>query len=137
MPPRLSRCPARRFGSVARCHGLTGGDIIEPVGRQRHPIALVAVWPGDAHFGGGVATQAKMPPAQLPRGMAAAAGHLALFGGAAMLGIVGIVVSLALLIFLAYRGWNVILMAPICAGVASFRAAICPSMALCARCLGH
>ena len=35
-----------------------------------------------------------------------------------MLGIVGIVVSLALLIFLAYRGWNVIMIAPLCAGVA-------------------
>ena len=35
-----------------------------------------------------------------------------------MLGIVGIVISLGLLIFLAYRGWNVILMAPICALVA-------------------
>ena len=29
-----------------------------------------------------------------------------------MLGIVGIVVSLALLILLAYRGWNVIMIAP-------------------------
>ena len=35
-----------------------------------------------------------------------------------MVGIVGIVVSLGLLIFLAYRGANVILVAPICAGVA-------------------
>ena len=35
-----------------------------------------------------------------------------------MIGIVGIVVSLGLLIFLAYRGWNVILVAPVCAGVA-------------------
>jgi H+/gluconate symporter-like permease len=35
-----------------------------------------------------------------------------------MLGIVGIVASLALLIFLAYRGWNVIMIAPVCAGVA-------------------
>ena len=35
-----------------------------------------------------------------------------------MLGVVGIVVSLALLITLAYRGWNVILIAPLCAGVA-------------------
>ena len=34
------------------------------------------------------------------------------------LGIVGVVVSLALLIFLAYRGWNVIMIAPFCAGVA-------------------
>ena len=32
-----------------------------------------------------------------------------------MLGILGILVSLLLLIFLAYRGWNVILIAPICA----------------------
>jgi H+/gluconate symporter-like permease len=32
-----------------------------------------------------------------------------------MLGIVGILVSLALLIGLAYRGWNVILIAPLCA----------------------
>ena len=35
-----------------------------------------------------------------------------------MVGIVGIVVSLGLLIFLAYRGWNVIMIAPVCAGVA-------------------
>ncbi|MEF7613821.1 GntP family permease [Aquincola sp. MAHUQ-54] len=35
-----------------------------------------------------------------------------------MLGITGIFVSLALLIFLAHRGWNVIFIAPICAGVA-------------------
>lgn len=35
-----------------------------------------------------------------------------------MLGVVGIVVSLALLITLAYRGWNVIFIAPLCAGVA-------------------
>ena len=34
------------------------------------------------------------------------------------LGITGIVVSLALLIFLAYRGWNVIMIAPFCAAVA-------------------
>jgi len=34
-----------------------------------------------------------------------------------MLGILGILVSLALLIALAYRGWNVILIAPICATV--------------------
>jgi hypothetical protein len=32
-----------------------------------------------------------------------------------MLGILGILVSLLLLIFLAYRGWNVIIIAPICA----------------------
>ena len=32
-----------------------------------------------------------------------------------MLGNLGILVSLLLLIFLAYRGWNVILIAPICA----------------------
>ncbi|MEF8701507.1 MAG: GntP family permease [Candidatus Accumulibacter sp. UW20] len=32
-----------------------------------------------------------------------------------MLGILGILVSLLLLIFLAYRGWNVILIAPLCA----------------------
>ena len=38
--------------------------------------------------------------------------------GATMLGIVGIIVFARLLIFLAYRGSNVILMAPICAGVA-------------------
>jgi H+/gluconate symporter-like permease len=35
-----------------------------------------------------------------------------------MLGIVGILLSLALLITLAYRGWNVILIAPLCASVA-------------------
>ena len=35
-----------------------------------------------------------------------------------MLGIVGIFASLALLIFLAHRGWNVIFVAPICATVA-------------------
>ncbi len=35
-----------------------------------------------------------------------------------MVGILGIVVSLGLLIFLAYRGWNVIMIAPVCAGVA-------------------
>ncbi|HNE00542.1 MAG TPA: GntP family permease, partial [Plasticicumulans sp.] len=35
-----------------------------------------------------------------------------------MLGILGIVLSLALLIFLAYRGWNVIFIAPFCATVA-------------------
>ena len=35
-----------------------------------------------------------------------------------MLGIAGIVASLTLLIFLAYRGWNVIMIAPVCAGVA-------------------
>ncbi len=35
-----------------------------------------------------------------------------------MVGIVGVVVSLGLLIFLAYRGWNVIMIAPVCAGVA-------------------
>lgn len=35
-----------------------------------------------------------------------------------MVGVLGIVVSLALLIWLAYRGWNVIFIAPICAGVA-------------------
>jgi H+/gluconate symporter-like permease len=35
-----------------------------------------------------------------------------------MVGIVGIVVSLGSLIFLAYRGWNVIMIAPVCAGVA-------------------
>ncbi len=35
-----------------------------------------------------------------------------------MMGILGIVVSLGLLIFLAYRGWNVIMIAPVCAGVA-------------------
>jgi len=35
-----------------------------------------------------------------------------------MLGIVGIFASLALLIFLAQRGWNVIFVAPICAAVA-------------------
>jgi len=35
-----------------------------------------------------------------------------------MIGIIGIVVSLGLLIFLAYRGWNVIMIAPLCAGVA-------------------
>jgi H+/gluconate symporter-like permease len=35
-----------------------------------------------------------------------------------MLGIAGILASLALLIFLAYRGWNVIMIAPVCAGVA-------------------
>jgi H+/gluconate symporter-like permease len=35
-----------------------------------------------------------------------------------MLGIAGILVSLALLIGLAYRGWNVILIAPVCALVA-------------------
>ena len=35
-----------------------------------------------------------------------------------MLGIFGIFVSLALLIFLAHRGWNVIFVAPICATVA-------------------
>ncbi|MBL8528894.1 MAG: GntP family permease, partial [Burkholderiales bacterium] len=34
------------------------------------------------------------------------------------LGITGIIVSLALLIFLAYRGWNVIMIAPFCAAVA-------------------
>ena len=34
------------------------------------------------------------------------------------LDIIGIVVSLALLIFLAYRGWNVIMIAPFCAAVA-------------------
>jgi H+/gluconate symporter-like permease len=34
------------------------------------------------------------------------------------LGITGIAVSLALLIFLAYRGWNVIMIAPACAAVA-------------------
>ena len=32
-----------------------------------------------------------------------------------MLGILGILVSLLLLIILAYRGWNVILIAPVCA----------------------
>ena len=37
-----------------------------------------------------------------------------------MLGIVGIFASLALLIFLAQRGWNVIFVAPLCAGVALF-----------------
>ncbi|PWV58496.1 H+/gluconate symporter-like permease [Plasticicumulans acidivorans] len=35
-----------------------------------------------------------------------------------MIGILGIVLSLALLIVLAYRGWNVIFIAPLCAGVA-------------------
>ncbi|HDR9872872.1 TPA: GntP family permease [Burkholderia cenocepacia] len=35
-----------------------------------------------------------------------------------MLGILGIIVSLALLIMLALRGWNVIFVAPLCAGVA-------------------
>jgi len=35
-----------------------------------------------------------------------------------MVGIAGIVVSLGLLIFLAYRGWNVIMIAPVCAAVA-------------------
>jgi H+/gluconate symporter-like permease len=35
-----------------------------------------------------------------------------------MLGIVGIFASLALLIFLAHRGWNVIFISPICAAVA-------------------
>jgi len=39
-------------------------------------------------------------------------------GESVMVGIVGIVISLGLLIFLAYRGANVILVAPICAGVA-------------------
>ena len=34
-----------------------------------------------------------------------------------MFGILGIVLSLALLIGLAYRGWNVIVLAPICATV--------------------
>ena len=34
-----------------------------------------------------------------------------------MFGILGIVLSLALLITLAYRGWNVIVIAPICAMV--------------------
>lgn len=34
-----------------------------------------------------------------------------------MLGIIGIIVSLALLIVLALRGWNVIFVAPLCAGV--------------------
>lgn len=34
------------------------------------------------------------------------------------LSIIGIVVSLALLIFLAYRGWNVIMIAPVCAAAA-------------------
>jgi H+/gluconate symporter-like permease len=37
-----------------------------------------------------------------------------------MLGILGILVSLLLLIVLAYRGWNVILIAPICAMVGLF-----------------
>ncbi len=36
------------------------------------------------------------------------------------LGIIGIVVSLALLIFLAYRGWNVILIAPVLRGGGAF-----------------
>jgi H+/gluconate symporter-like permease len=36
-----------------------------------------------------------------------------------MFAVLGIIVSLALLIVLAYRGWNVILLAPICALVAS------------------
>ena len=35
-----------------------------------------------------------------------------------MFGIVGIFASLALLIFLAHRGWNVIFISPICAAVA-------------------
>ena len=35
-----------------------------------------------------------------------------------MIGILGIFASLALLIFLAHRGWNVIFIAPICALVA-------------------
>nr|WP_315207888.1 GntP family permease [uncultured Albidiferax sp.] len=35
-----------------------------------------------------------------------------------MLGIIGIFASLALLIFLAHRGWNVIFVAPLCAAVA-------------------
>jgi H+/gluconate symporter-like permease len=35
-----------------------------------------------------------------------------------MIGIVGIFISLGVLIFLAHRGWNVIFIAPICAGLA-------------------
>src|SRR2546423_4441459 len=38
--------------------------------------------------------------------------------GGDMVGIIGIFVSLALLIYLAQRGWNVIFVAPICATVA-------------------
>src|SRR5258705_1796624 len=38
--------------------------------------------------------------------------------GGDMVGIIGIFVSLALLIYLAQRGWNVIFIAPICATVA-------------------
>jgi len=46
-------------------------------------------------------------------------GHRKKIGGTpSMLGILGIFVSLALLIFLAHHGWNVIFIAPICAAVA-------------------
>jgi hypothetical protein len=34
------------------------------------------------------------------------------------MGILGVVVSLATLIYLAYRGWNVVFIAPLCATIA-------------------